>query len=125
MTVSRVNRRKNVSKSSPVQACRPLQAKFYKIFKHFQNQRGTNSAKMHVKNSGWSMSNFQDLFKTAITLAPQTVGRQSADLSADKMPDFSFFFIGRQKINYNYLVIIFFPSADSFWGFCNRPMIGR
>ena len=30
------------------------------------------------------------------------------------MPDFSFFFIGRQKINYNYLVIFFFPSADSF-----------
>ena len=52
--------------------------------------------------------------KTAITLAPPTVGRQSADLSADKMPDFSSFFIGRQKINYNLLVIIFFPSADSF-----------
>ena len=59
--------------------------------------------------------------KTAITLAPPTVGRQSADLSADDrpiyrptMPDFSSFFIGRQKINYNYLVIIFFPSADSF-----------
>ena len=31
-----------------------------------------------------------------------------------RMPDFSSFFIGRQKINYNYLVIIFFPSADSF-----------
>ena len=42
------------------------------------------------------------------------IGRSSADLSADKMPDFSLFFIGRQKINYNYLVIIFFPSADSF-----------
>ena len=42
------------------------------------------------------------------------IGRSSADLSADKMPDFSSFFIGRQKINYNYLVIIFFPSADSF-----------
>ena len=52
--------------------------------------------------------------KTAITLAKKTVGRPSADLSADKMPDFSSFFIGRQKINYNYLVIIFFPSADSF-----------
>ena len=52
--------------------------------------------------------------KTAITLAPPTVGRQSADLSADKMPDFSSFFIGRQKLNYNYLVIFFFPSADSF-----------
>ena len=51
---------------------------------------------------------------TAITLAKKTVGRPSADLSADKMPDFSSFFIGRQKINYNYLVIIFFPSADSF-----------
>ena len=35
--------------------------------------------------------------KTAITLTPPTVGRQSAD----KMPDFSSFFIGRQKINYN------------------------
>ena len=53
--------------------------------------------------------------KTAITLTKKTVGRPSADLSADKMPDFSSFFIGRQKINYNYLVIIFFPSADSFW----------
>ena len=42
------------------------------------------------------------------------IGRSSADLSADKMPDFSSFFIGRQKINYNYLVIIIFPSADSF-----------
>ena len=39
--------------------------------------------------------------KTAITLASPTVGRPSADLSADlsadKMPDFSSFFIGRQK----------------------------
>ena len=59
--------------------------------------------------------------KTAITLTKKTVGRPSAD----KMPDFSSFFIGRQKINYNYLVIIFFPSADSFWGFGDRPMIGR
>ena len=50
-------------KSSPVQACRPLQAKFYKSFKHFQNQRGTNSATMHVQRSGWGMSNFQDLPK--------------------------------------------------------------
>ena len=48
-------------KSSPVKPCRPLQAKFHKTFKHFQNQRGTNSATMHVKNSGWGMSNFQDL----------------------------------------------------------------
>ena len=29
--------------------------------------------------------------KTAITLTPPKVGRQSADLSADKMPDFSVF----------------------------------
>ena len=50
-------------KTSPVHTCRPLQAKFYKTFKHFQNQRGTNSATMHVKNSGWGMSNFQDLPK--------------------------------------------------------------
>ena len=50
-------------KSSPVQACRPLQAKLYKTFKHFQNQRGTNSATMHLKNSGWGMLNFQDLPK--------------------------------------------------------------
>ena len=42
------------------------------------------------------------------------IGLLSADLSADKMPDFSSFFIGGQKINYNHLVIIFFPSADSF-----------
>ena len=52
--------------------------------------------------------------KTAISFTPPTVGRQSADLSADKIPDFSSFFIGRQKINYNYLVIIIFPSAYSF-----------
>ena len=39
-------------KSSPVQACRALQAKFYKTFEHFQNQRGTNSATMHVKIVG-------------------------------------------------------------------------
>ena len=50
-------------KSSPVQACRPLQAKFYNSFKHFQNQRRTNSATMHVKNSGLGMSNFQELPK--------------------------------------------------------------
>ena len=50
--------------------------------------------------------------KTPITLTPPTVGQQSAD----KIPDFSSFFIGRQKINYKYtLVIIFFPLADSFW----------
>ena len=60
------------------------------------------------------------------------IGRSSADLSADKMPDFSSFFIGRQKINYNYLVIIFFPSADSFGVLAigrrsadGRPTIGR
>ena len=62
---------------------------------------------------------------TAITLTPPTVGRQSADLSADKMPDLSSFFISRQKINYNYLVIIFFSIGQQFWGFGNRPMIGR
>ena len=47
------------------------------------------------------------------------------------MPDFSSFFIGRQKINYNYLVIMFFPSADSFGVFFGgqsadgRPIVGR
>ena len=39
-------------RSSHVQACRPIQAKLYKNFKHFQNQRGTNSATMHVKRVG-------------------------------------------------------------------------
>ena len=48
-------------KLSPVQECRPLQAKFYKTSKNFQNPRGMNSATMHVKNSGWSMFKFQDL----------------------------------------------------------------
>ena len=69
------------------------------------------------------------MYKTAITLTQKTVGRPSADLSADKMPDFSSFFIGRQKINYNYLVIIFSPSADSFgvlaigrWSADDRPI---
>ena len=50
-------------KSLPVKACRFLQANFYKTFKIFQDQRGTNSATMHVKNSGWSASTFQDLPK--------------------------------------------------------------
>ena len=36
------------------------------------------------------------------------------DMVCRQMPDFSSFFISRQKINYNYLVIIIFPSADSF-----------
>ena len=53
----------SLQKSSPAQACRHLHAKFYKTFRHFRNQRRTNSATMHVKNSGWSMSNFQDLPK--------------------------------------------------------------
>ena len=48
-------------KSSPLQECKALKAKFYKTFKDFQNQRVSNLATMHVKNSGWSMSNFQDL----------------------------------------------------------------
>ena len=52
-----------LQKSSPVQAFRPLHAKFYKTFKHFGNQRRKDSATMHVKNSGWSTSNFQDLPK--------------------------------------------------------------
>ena len=66
--------------------------------------------------------------KTAITLAPPTYGRQSADLSADKMPDFSSFFIGRQKINNNYLVIIFFHRLTvlGFWQSADdRPTVGR
>ena len=66
--------------------------------------------------------------KTAITLTPPTVGRQSADLSADKMHDFSTFFIGRQKIKYNYLVIFFFhrPTVLGFWQSADdRPMVGR
>ena len=37
------------------------QSKIYTTFKNFQNQRGTNSATMHVKNCGWSESIFQDL----------------------------------------------------------------
>ena len=53
-----------------------------------------------------------DFIKTAITLSPPTVGRQSAD----KMRDFSSFLISQQKINYNYITTLleFFPSADSF-----------
>ena len=35
--------------------------------------------------------------KTAITLTPPTVGRQSADLSADKMLDFSSLFSSADK----------------------------
>ena len=56
------------------------------------------------------------------------IGLTSADLSADKMPDFSSFFIGRQKINYNYLVIIFFhlPTVLGFRQSADdRPMVGR
>ena len=59
--------------------------------------------------------------KTAITLTQPTVGRQSADLSADDRPIYrpikcqilALFLSADKKINYNYLVI-FFPSADSF-----------
>ena len=40
------------------------------------------------------------------------------------MPDFSSFFIGRQKINYNYLVI-FFSIGRQFWCFGNRPTYRR
>ena len=58
-----MNKGSFLPRSSPVQPCRPLQAKFYKTFKHFQNPGGTNSATMHVKSSGWGMSNFQDLPK--------------------------------------------------------------
>ena len=61
---SKRNMKKFYPKSSPVQACRPLQAKFYqKKFKHRQSQSGTNSATMHMNYSGWSKSNFQDLPK--------------------------------------------------------------
>ena len=57
---------KNLSflqKSPPVQACRPLYAKFYKTFKHFENQRRTDLATMHGKNSGSRTPNIQDLPK--------------------------------------------------------------
>ena len=57
--------------SSPVQPYRPLQAKFYKTFKPFQNKRGTNSTTMHVENSGWRKSNFQDLLKKQNTTSTQ------------------------------------------------------
>ena len=50
-------------KSSPVHLCRPLQSKFYKTFKHFQNQRGTNSATIHVKLVGGVCPSFQDIPK--------------------------------------------------------------
>ena len=53
-------------KSLPVQAYRPLQETFYKTFKNFQNQRGSNSATMHLKNSGWSASTFQYLPKNEL-----------------------------------------------------------
>ena len=83
--------------------------------------------RMHIQCSWLSGKTMPT--KTAITLAKKIVGRPSAVLSADKMPDFSSFFIGRQKINYNYLVIIFFPSADSFgvlaigrWSADDRPI---
>ena len=46
--------------SASVQACRPLQSKFYQISKHFQNQRGTNSTTLQVNCSGWSTLNIQD-----------------------------------------------------------------
>ena len=56
-----------------------------------------------------------------------TVGRFIGRLSADKMPVFSSFFIGRQKINYNYLVIFFHrPTVFGLWQSADdRPTIGR
>ena len=99
--------------------------KFYRSRKLVQNF--TYMYKMGTKFSHVNSTcgfTFLRGFLTAFTLTPPTVGRQSADLSADEMPDFSSFFIGRQKINYNYLVI-FFLSSDSFGVFGNRPMIGR
>ena len=98
-----------------------------KVYKHIYLHRLSHrhSLKYHIPVNS---INFYVIFftpymymyskpKTAITLAPPTVARQSADLSANKMPDFSSFFIGRQKINYNYLVIIFFhrPTVLGFW----------
>ena len=65
--------------------------------------------------------------KVLITLTPPPVGRHSADLSADKVPDFSSFFIGRQK-KYNYLVMIFFhrPTVLGFLQSADdRPIVGR
>ena len=73
-----------------------------------------------------------DNCKTAITLSPPTVGRQSADLSADDRPIYRpikcqilALFSLPTKINYNYLVIFFFSIGRQFWGFGNQPMIGR
>ena len=61
--------------------------------------------------------------KTAIALAPR---------SADSRPIYrpikcqisALFSSADKKINYNYLVI-FFSIGRQFWGFGNRPMIGR
>ena len=58
--------------------------------------------------------------KTAITLTPPTVGRQSAD----KMPNFSSFF-HRPTKNKLLLPCYIFSIGRQFWGLGNRPMICR
>ena len=52
------------------------------------------------------------------------INRQSADLSADKVPDFSSFFIGRQKIIIT-TWLYFFSIGRQFLGFGNWPIVGR
>ena len=61
----------------------------------------------HSKGIKATALNFS-IFKTAITLTPATDDRPI------KFQILALFFIDGQKINYNYLVIIYFPLADSF-----------
>ena len=53
------------------------------------------------EKDNFSFTSLRTVLNRDKKLTPPTVGRQSADLSvdlsADKMPDFSSFFIGRQK----------------------------
>ena len=59
---------------------------FFLKYKHILKILGLNSSQAPTPTLALN-------FKTVITLTPPTVGRPSAD----KMPDFSSFFIGRQK----------------------------
>ena len=68
-----MKKRSFLRNSSIVQASRPLQAFFYKFFKHFQNQRGTKSATMHVKTVGGVRPIFKIYQKTNDTQSQHSI----------------------------------------------------
>ena len=72
------------------------------------------------------------IYKTAITLTSPTVGRQSADLSTDDRPIYRpikcqilALFSSADKKYIITTLLYFFSIGRQFWGFGNRPTIGR